>query len=71
VTHTQAVPDERSQARRQPHKDEEEPLELFWLEFNDPDTGAFLGACVIPAGDFIEAVQAAHHFKCNPGGQCA
>ena len=57
-------------SRASPKKDEDD-IELFWLDFHDPDSGKFLGACVVPAEreNFIEAVQVSHHYKCNPGGQ--
>jgi hypothetical protein len=52
-----------------PHRDEDD-IRLFWLEFTNPDDGAFMGVAVVPATKdaFIEAVQVAHHYKCNPPG---
>lgn len=53
---------------------------LWWLSFVDPTKsdppeqqvpggGGFLGVCVVPGIDFIEAVRMAHFLGCNPGGE--
>lgn len=44
---------------------------LWWLSFADaelPKGSQFLGACIVPAGSIIEAVQIAHAMGVNPGG---
>ena len=51
----------------------DDKIELFWLLFEDPDKSggdAFMGVSIVPAtkDNFIEAVQVAHHYRCNPAG---
>jgi hypothetical protein len=73
MTHAQThTHDDATAKPRKPQKNEDD-IELFWLDFHDPDSGKFLGACLVPAEreNFIEAVQVSHHYKCNPGGQVA
>ena len=46
---------------------------MFWLSFADPNLpkGAqFLGASIIRASHFLEAVKVAHALGINPGGEC-
>lgn len=45
---------------------------LFWLSFVDDERPAgqqFLGACLVPASEIVEAVKVAHALGCNPGGE--
>ena len=47
-------------------------MSYFWLSFCDPAVPVgqrFLGACLVEADSFPEAVENAHKFKCNPGGE--
>lgn len=48
-------------------------MSLWWLSFCDPkkpEGSQFLGACVVPAGTFLDAVLHSRAFGCNPGGEC-
>lgn len=45
---------------------------MYWLSFADPDLPAgaqFLGALIVEADSFIEAVQTSHRIGQNPGGE--
>lgn len=45
---------------------------MFWLSFCDqgrPEGEQFLGACIVRAMSFIEAVQVSHVLEINPGGE--
>ncbi|MBF6416935.1 hypothetical protein [Nocardia cyriacigeorgica] len=53
---------------------------LWWLSFVDPDksrprhqqvpgAGGFLGACIVGAPTFLQAVDRARELGCNPGGE--
>jgi hypothetical protein len=45
---------------------------VMWLSFCDaslPKGSQFLGACIVPGDDVVEAVQAAWRLGCNPGGE--
>jgi hypothetical protein len=47
-------------------------MKLWWLSFADPNkpTGTqFLGASIVKAHRFDEAVKVAHILGCNPGGE--
>jgi hypothetical protein len=47
-------------------------MTYFWLNFIDPDLpeeSDFLGAAIVAADDFVEAVKHAHTMGCNPGGE--
>lgn len=39
----------------------------WWLSF--ADESGFLGACIVPGADLIDAAGNAHALKCNPGGE--
>jgi len=46
---------------------------MWWLSFADPKKPKgkqFLGACIVQALTFMEALQVAHILKINPGGEC-
>ncbi len=46
-------------------------MKLFWLSFADADLprgSQFLGACIVEAGSFVEAITEAHRLGINPGG---
>ena len=48
-------------------------MNLFWLSFADgskPKGTQFLGACVVEAPSFADAIQVAWAHGCNPGGEC-
>jgi hypothetical protein len=64
--------DDAAAKPRKPQRDEDN-MELFWLEFHAPETGKFLGVCIVPAEreNFIEAVKVSHALGCNGGGQVA
>lgn len=45
----------------------------WWLSFADgrlPEGEQFLGACLVRAVDFVDAVKEAWAHVCNPGGEC-
>jgi hypothetical protein len=45
---------------------------MWWLSFADPDRPEgtqFLGAAIVRAMSFLEAVQVAHHLGINSGGE--
>ena len=42
------------------------PRRFYYMSFTDAATG-FLGACIVEAPDFSEAIK--HRFGCNPGSQ--
>jgi len=68
MTHAQThTHDDATAKPRKPQKDEDD-IELFWLDFHDPDSGKFLGACVVPAEreNFIEAVQVSPPLQVQP-----
>ena len=47
---------------------------LWWLSFCDgslPKGSQWLGACIVHAETFLDAVRVAHRLGCNPGGQVA
>lgn len=47
-------------------------MALFWLSFCDPDKpegSQFLGACIVEASHFFNAVPAATVLGINPGGE--
>jgi hypothetical protein len=69
VENTETQP--RKQPQRKPKHRSDDQIELFWLQFTNPDDGSFLGVSIVPAekDDFLSAVQMAHHFGINPGGQ--
>lgn len=49
-------------------------MTLWWLSFCDPDKPAgsqFLGACIVEADHFSDAIATAWRRKCNPGGEVA
>lgn len=46
----------------------------WWLSFADPDRPKgehFLGLCIVPGGNPVQAGQIAWALGCNPGGQVA
>ena len=43
-------------------------VKWWWLSFDDEVKG-FLGACIIPAQSFLEAVAITSTLDCNPGGE--
>lgn len=46
----------------------------WWLSFADPDAppgSQFLGLCLVPGGNIVQASTSAHTFGCNPGGEIA
>lgn len=48
-------------------------MKLWWLSFCDPDEpigSQFLGCCIVPGADIVEAASAAWAAGCNPGGEC-
>jgi len=51
----------------------ERPTKIWWLSFadgNKPKGSQFLGAIIIHANDFIEAITETHMLGINPGGEC-
>ncbi len=42
---------------------------MWYLSFAGSD--GWLGACVVPASDVVDAARVAHRRGCNPGGQVA
>lgn len=45
---------------------------MFWLSFADgnlPKGTQFLGACIVCADTFLDAVSKAHRLGINPGGE--
>lgn len=47
-------------------------MALWWLSFADPERPAgtqFLGASIVNASSFIEAVRVSHIIGINPGGE--
>lgn len=47
-------------------------MSYFWLSFCNPKKPKgtqFLGACIVEAISFIQAVKVAHIIGCNPGGE--
>lgn len=47
-------------------------IHLYWLSFCDsqlPQGQQFLGACIISAHNWLEAVTISHLFRINPGGE--
>lgn len=47
-------------------------MSSWWLSFADGtrEVGTqFLGACIVDAEDFFDAVRASHRHKINPGGE--
>ena len=46
---------------------------MWWLSFADgslPEGSQFLGAVIVRAKTFLEAVKVAHILEINPGGEC-
>ena len=47
-------------------------MKKYWLSFCDPDLPngqQFLGVALVPAEDFIDAIQRSRRLGCNPGGE--
>ena len=42
---------------------------VWYLSFADDDSGGFLGAVIIKARSFLEAVDKTHMLGINPGGE--
>lgn len=45
---------------------------MWWLSFADPDLPRgerFLGVCIVPADNRDHAIEKAHLYGCNPGGE--
>lgn len=46
-------------------------MTFWWLSFCDPENAEgsqFMGGCIVPGRDMLEAVRVSYMVGCNPGG---